>query len=230
MENNGVIIKGNKEGLNALVDIEKFTGFNDMLLVLIEKLSRGKKFYKDSKLYITINTSLLSNTEIENLKSVILEKISVKEIIIEDPVHHSKENNTDTDEIKAKEESEKAVKIFSGVYEGRTKFLRKTVRGGQCIHFPGNIVIIGDINSGAEVYAGGNIIVLGSIKGNVFAGNNGNKKAIIAAFSMEPEILKIGDIITISPDDYQKPKYPEVARIKDGSIIVEPYLTNKYIY
>ena len=50
MENNGVIIKGNKEGLNALVNIEKFTGFNDMLLVLIEKLSRGKKFYKDSKL------------------------------------------------------------------------------------------------------------------------------------------------------------------------------------
>ena len=103
MENNGVIIKGNKEGLNALVDIEKFTGFNDMLLVLIEKLSRGKKFYKDSKLYITINTSLLSNTEIENLKSVILEKISVKEIIIEDSVHHSKENNTDTYKIKAKE-------------------------------------------------------------------------------------------------------------------------------
>ena len=47
---------------------------------------------------------------------------------------------------------------------------------------------------------------------------------------MEPEILKIGDIITISPDDYQKPKYPEVARIKDGSIIVEPYLTIKYIF
>lgn len=230
MENNGVIIKGNKEGLNALVNIEKFTGFNDMLLVLIEKLSRGKKFYKDSKLYITINTSLLSNTEIENLKSVILEKIGVKEIIIEDPVHNSEEINSNNDIIKVKDESEKAAKIFSGVYEGRTKFLRKTVRGGQCIHFPGNIVIIGDINSGAEVYAGGNIIVLGSIKGNVFAGSNGNKKAIIAAFSMEPEILKIGDIITISPDDYQKPKYPEVARIKDGSIIVEPYLTNKYIY
>ena len=230
MENNGVIIKGNKEGLNVLVNIEKFTGFNDMLLVLIEKLSRGKKFYKDSKLYITINTSLLSNTEIESLKSVILEKIGVKEIIIEDPAHNSEEINSNNDIIKVKEEPEKAVKVFSGVYEGRTKFLRKTVRGGQCIHFPGNIVIIGDINSGAEVYAGGNIIVLGSIKGNVFAGSNGNKKAIIAAFSMEPEILKIGNIITISPDDYQKPKYPEVARIKDGSIIVEPYLTNKYIY
>lgn len=230
MENNGVIIKGNKEGLNALVDIDKFTGFNDMLLVLIEKLSRGKKFYKDSKLYITINTSLLNDEEIKELKSVVLDKIGVKEIIIDNPVEDNKSTKYDTDKFEKKEEVEKTVKIFSGVYEGRTRFLRRTVRGGQCIHFPGNIVIIGDINSGAEVYAGGNIIVLGSIKGNVFAGSNGNKKAIIAAFSMEPEILKIGDIITISPDDYQKPKYPEVARIKDGSIIVEPYLTNKYIY
>lgn len=224
MENNGVIIKGNKDGLNALVDIEKFSGFNNMLLVLTEKLSRGKRFYKDSTLYITINTSLLDESEMEKLKKVILEEIGVKEIIIEDSLN---DNNKKKE---VNKESEKSVKVFSGIYEGRTKFLRKTVRGGQCIHFPGNIVIIGDINSGAEVYAGGNIIVLGSIKGNVFAGDNGNKKAIIAAFSLEPEILKIGDIITISPDDYQKPKYPEVARIKDGSIIVEPYLTNKYIY
>ena len=224
MENNGVIIKGNKDGLNALVDIEKFSGFNNMLLVLTEKLSRGKKFYKHSTLYITINTSLLDESEMEKLKKVILEEIGVKEIIIEDSLN---DNNKKKE---VNKESEKSVKVFSGIYEGRTKFLRKTVRGGQCIHFPGNIVIIGDINSGAEVYAGGNIIVLGSIKGNVFAGDNGNKKAIIAAFSLEPEILKIGDIITISPDDYQKPKYPEVARIKDGSIIVEPYLTNKYIY
>lgn len=223
MENNGVIIKGNKEGLNALIDIEKFSGFNDMLLVLIEKLSRGKKFYKDSKLYITINTSLLNEIQQNELKEEVLKKIGVKEIVIENIEHEKKEVNVE-------KEIEKSQKIFSGIYEGRTKFIRKTVRGGQCVNFPGNIVIIGDINSGAEVYAGGNIIVLGSIKGNVFAGNNGNNKAIIAAFSLEPEILKIGNIITISPDDYQKPKYPEIAKVKDGAIIVEPYLANKYIY
>lgn len=223
MENNGVIIKGNKEGLNALVDIQKFSGFENMLLVLTEKLSRGKKFYKDSTLYITIDTSLLDESEMEKLKKVILEEIGVKEIIIESTLHK-------TEEPKKDQEIEKSQKVFGGIYEGRTKFLRKTVRGGQCVHFPGNIVIIGDINSGAEVYAGGNIIVLGSIKGNVFAGNTGNKKAVIAAFYLEPEILKIGDIITISPDDSQKPRYPEIARIKDGEVIVEPYLTNKYIY
>lgn len=215
MENSGVIIKGNKNGLNALVDMNKFGGFDDMLTMITEKLSKGKKFYKGSTLYITINISAINERDMNRLKDILLEEIGVKEIIVED--------------IEDKE-IEKEVKSFNGIYEGRTKFIRKTVRGGQSVNFPGNIVIIGDVNSGAEVYAGGNIIVLGSIKGNVFAGDSGNNKAIIAAFSLEPEILKIGDIITISPDDSPKPKYPEVAKVKDGAIIVEPYLTNKYIY
>jgi septum site-determining protein MinC len=213
MENNGVVIKGNKNGLNALVDIDKFSGFNEMLIVLTEKLSRGKKFYKDSTLYINIDISSITERDMNNLKNILLKEIGVKEIIIEE-----------------KEINEKESKLFNGIYEGKTKFIRKTVRGGQSVNYPGNIVIIGDVNSGAEVYAGGNIIVLGSIKGNVFAGTTGNSKAMIAAFSLQPEILKIGDIITISPDDSEKPSYPEVAKIKDNAIIVEPYLTNKYIY
>ena len=82
----------------------------------------------------------------------------------------------------------------------------------------------------AEVYAAGNVIVLGVIKGKVSAGTNGNTKAVIAAFLLQPEILKIANVIAMSPDDVEKPSYPELAKIKDGSIIVEPYLPNKYIY
>ena len=215
MGNDRIIIKGNKEGLNAIINIDKFGNFEDMLDALIEKLSKGKKFYKGSTLCITTKLSSLTEKDVESLKVVLFEEIGIKDIVFEDKDIKDKESES---------------KIFNGVYEGRTKFIRKTVRGGQCVDFQGNIVIVGDVNSGAEVYAGGNIIVLGSIKGNVYAGVGGNRKAIIAAFALQPEILKIGDIITISPDDFEKPKYPEVAKVKDDAIIVEPYLTNKYIY
>jgi septum site-determining protein MinC len=120
-------------------------------------------------------------------------------------------------------------KVFNGIYEGKTKFLRKTIRSGQSINYPGNIVIVGDVNPGAEIYAAGNIIVLGTLRGVVHAGTNGNEKAIIAAIKLEPQILQIGDIVTRSPEDGAKPLYPEVAKVKNGSIIVEPYLENKYI-
>ena len=191
MGNDRIIIKGNKEGLNAIINIDKFGNFEEMLDALIEKLSKGKKFYKGSTLCITTKLSSLTEKDVESLKVVLFEEIGIKDIVFEDKDIKDKESES---------------KIFNGVYEGRTKFIRKTVRGGQCVDFQGNIVIVGDVNSGAEVYAGGNIIVLGSIKGNVYAGVGGNRKAIIAAFALQPEILKIGDIITISPDDFEKPK------------------------
>lgn len=211
----GIIIKGNKEGLNIIIDLDKFNGFDDMLALLVEKLSKGKKFYKESTVYITTKLSDLLEEDANKIKEILLQEIGVKEIIFEDIEVRNTEDNEER-------------KMFSGIYEGRTKFIRKAIRGGQTIKYSGNIVIIGDVNHGAEVFAGGNIIVLGCIKGNVFAGINGNSNAVIAAFSLQPEILKIGNIMAISPDS-EKPMYPEIAKVKDNVIIVEPYLNNKYI-
>lgn len=209
-----IVIKGNRVGISAIINIDKFSGFEEMLENLVGKLSKGKRFYKNSTLVISTNLNSINEKNLVRLKEVLFNEIEIKDIILQDEASKDKENDK---------------KIFSGVYEGKTKFLRKTVRSGQCINYNGNIVIIGDVNSGAEVMATGNVIVLGSIKGNVSAGVNGNTKAIVAAFSLKPETLKISNLVTFSPDS-EKPSYPEVAKIKDGTIIVEPYIPNKYIY
>lgn len=216
--NDGILIKGNRDGINTTIDMEKFDCFESMLSLLVKKLSKGKHFYKGTTLILKLDLSLLNEKKIKKLNELLLDEIELKDIVLED---------LDRDNVK---DDHKSLKTFSGVYEGKTKFIRKTVRSGQCIRYQGNIVIIGDINSGAEVYAAGNVIVLGRIKGKVSAGINGNQKAVIAAFLLQPEILKISDVIAMSPDDSEKPSYPELAKIKDGAIIVEPYLPNKYIY
>ncbi|WDC83868.1 septum site-determining protein MinC [Caloramator sp. mosi_1] len=122
--------------------------------------------------------------------------------------------------IKVKEETEK---IFSGIYEGKTKFIRNTVRSGQRIYCQGNVVVIGDVNSGAEIIANGNIVILGALRGVVHAGANGNRKAIVAAYMLQPSLLKIADITSRAPDEKIKPKVPEVAKVKDNFIVIEPY-------
>lgn len=216
--NDGILIKGNRDGINTTINMNRFACFEDMLDLLIRKLSKGKHFYKDTTLILRFNFKLINKRNVQTLKDTLLREIELKDIVLENI------------EKELGKENEKDDRIFSGVYEGRTKFIRKAVRGGQCINYQGNIVIIGDINSGAEVYAAGNVIVLGRIKGKVHAGTNGNKKSVIAAFLLQPEILKIANVIAMSPDDATKPQYPELARIKDGTIIVEPYLPNKYIY
>ena len=220
--NEGILIKGNKDGINTTIHMNKFACFEDMLLLLIKKLSKGKHFYKGTTLILRMDLKSINKKQVEILKESLLTKIELKDIVLEDIEKEIEQANEKV--------FEKENKVFLGVTEGKTKFIRKTVRSGECIDYPGNIVIIGDINSGAEVYALGNVIVLGRIKGKVSAGTNGNSKAVIAAFLLQPEMLKIGNIIAMSPDDIEKPSYPELAKIKNGSIIVEPYLPNKYIY
>lgn len=211
--NKGIVIKGNKDGINATILMNEFESFEDMQSTLLKKLLKGKSFYKDATLTLNFDFNLLSRSDITELKKSLIDQIEIKDIILED--------------LKDKDVSIK--KNTSDVYEGKTKFIRKTVRGGQSINYNGNIVIIGDINNGAEVSAAGNVIVLGRIRGKVSAGTQGNNKSVIAAFSLEPELLKIADKVALSPDESLKPEYPELAKIKDGYIVVEPYLPNKYI-
>lgn len=217
--NDGILIKGNKDGINTTINMNKFSSFEDMVTLLIKKLSKGKHFYQGTTLILRIDLNLLNEKKVEELKDALLTEIGLKDIVFEDLEKESLDST-----------SRKENKVFTGVYEGKTKFIRKTVRSGQSINYKGNIVIIGDVNSGAEVYATGNVIVLGRVRGKVSAGTNGNIKAVIAAFLLQPELLKISNVIAMSPDESEKPNYPELAKVKDGTIVVEPYLPNKYIY
>ena len=92
---------------------------------------------------------------------------------------------------------------FLGIYE-ENQIYKKNHKRGQCINSKGNIVIIGDINSG-EVSAGGNIIVLGSIRGHVRAGVGGNRNNN-SCFYITARVLQIADLI-VAPDDGIKPSY-----------------------
>ena len=206
-----IAIKGNKDGFNVIIQMDKFGDFNEMLEALLNKLKKGKNFFTGANLIITTELNSINERQAKILKDSIFDQIAVKNC-----------------EFRQKEENVK--KVCDGVYEGRTKFIRTTVRGGQMLTYPGNIIIVGDVNHGAEVKALGNIIVLGSLNGRVYAGDNGNEKSIIAAFSMSPELLSIAGKITVSPDNFEKSGYPEVASLKDGEMILEPYLPDKYIY
>lgn len=210
MAEHSITIKGNRDGLNVTINMNKYKDFEEMLENLIERLSKGSFFYKGCTLKITTELKEFSETQIRKLKEVLFDRFLIKDCIFEDM-------------------GDKVNKVFSGIYEGRTKFIQRTIRSGQVINYSGNIVIVGDVNSGSEIYAGGNVIVLGALRGNVYAGNSGNTKAIVAAFYLMPGIIGISDIMTRAPEEDQKPQYPEVAKVKGDTIIVEPYLLNKFI-
>lgn len=81
------------------------------------------------------------------------------------------------------------------ISSSETKFYRTSLRSGQKIEFAGSIVIIGNVNDGAEIIAEENIIVLGTLRGMAHAGARGNEKAIIAAQTISSNQLRIASKI-----------------------------------
>lgn len=110
------------------------------------------------------------------------------------------------------------------VADDNTILIKRTVRSGQCITYDGNVVVLGDVNPGSEITASGNVVVMGALRGVVHAGATGNEEATVAAFRLQPTQLRIANHITRAPDgDYMTPEHPEIARIKDGVVVIEVY-------
>ena len=101
--------------------------------------------------------------------------------------------------------------------------VRRTLRSGQSLRHPGDVVIIGDINPGAEAVAGGNIIVWGRVRGIVHAGALGNEDAVICALDLAPTQLRIASIIARTPDERPGKPVPEMAVIRDEQIEAVPW-------
>lgn len=100
-------------------------------------------------------------------------------------------------------------------------YLRQTLRSGQSVSHMGHLVIVGDVNPGAEVIAEGDITVWGALRGIAHAGINGNTQAEIRALRLEPIQVRIAHAIARSPDRPKKSSGrvgPETARVVNGTI------------
>jgi septum site-determining protein MinC len=103
-------------------------------------------------------------------------------------------------------------------------FVEKTIRSGQRLESVGHVTVLGDVNPGGEVVAAGTVVVWGHVRGVVHAGALGDRQAVICALALEPAQLRIAELITRAPEGGQlRPGQPEIARIQDNVIIVEPW-------
>ncbi|MCR4401829.1 MAG: septum site-determining protein MinC [Firmicutes bacterium] len=109
-----------------------------------------------------------------------------------------------------------------------TLLLRGTLRSGQRATFSGNVVVLGDVNPGAEVVAGGDIVVMGALRGVAHAGSPDNRRAMVVALRFMPTQLRIADAIARPPDGESKaPRTPEMARVRGDQIVIEAYSARK---
>jgi len=103
-----------------------------------------------------------------------------------------------------------------------TLYHRGTLRGGQALHNLGNLVVVGDVNPGAELVASGDIVVFGALRGVAHAGAQGDRAARVIALELEPTQLRIATVIASGAGD-GKSRGPEHASIAGDRIVVVPF-------
>lgn len=100
--------------------------------------------------------------------------------------------------------------------------VQRTLRSGHHIRHAGHVIVLGDVNPGAEIVAGGHVLVWGRLRGVVHAGAGGDDTAVICALDLSPTQLRIAGHIALSPERSGRPQ-PEIARVRDGQIVAEPW-------
>jgi septum site-determining protein MinC len=114
--------------------------------------------------------------------------------------------------------------LESDVFGSDGVLVRQTLRSGQQVRHTGHVVVIGDVNPGAEIIAGGDVVVWGRLRGTVHAGARGDESAVICALDLLPTQLRIADAIAISPDESRRPPRPEMASVRQGQIVAEEWV------
>jgi len=217
MQDNAIVFKGTKEGLYIVLkeDME----FEDILQQLEKKIKPSKRFFEGAKIK-NLKGRRLTPEEFQELVGVLENQYDMEFLGDYENLYDNVNKNKEDDKNRFGQ------MLFTKQNDGQEEkaiFVKGTVRSGQLIKSDGNIVVLGDVNPGAYLQAAGSIMVMGNMRGIAHSGTQGDYNTFIAAFRLEPMQLRIGDIITRSPDGKKyKSDVPEMAVVRRGMIIVEP--------
>ena len=204
MKNNYVSINLRKDEI--LIKLDENAEQEQIIFALKKKLPELKKLYKDEKTPIRVIGKILKNKEIDQIQELIKEKIDVE-------IEFDMPKSLGLSSIKRAFDKEIAM--------SETKFHRGSLRSGQKMETEGSLVILGDVNSGAEVMASDNIVVLGALRGLAHAGAKGNKQAIIAAGLFDSVQVRIANIVKEINRDEEPMHKQAYLSVVDDKIVIE---------
>jgi septum site-determining protein MinC len=219
-----VLIKGNRYGLNVILDAQ--ADFDVLEEAFVNKLTDGRKFFGFSKISINFEGREMTTKEQQRMVTLIHELTDMQVFCVIDetiPVVRA----TDLGVNNVRSVTETITKHI--IPKEAAVFHQGTLRSGQEIDVNTGIVVLGDVNPGAKVTAKGNIIILGSLKGYAHAGNDGGDHACVVALNMQPTQIRISQVIARSPDKFKDGKTePQIAFLEEGRIVIDEILSNVY--
>src|SRR5574338_177012 len=220
-ETNSLIqIKGLRDGLLVSLDDAPW---EQQRAALIAQVDSQSSFFQGARLALDVASQVLHVSELVDLRDQLSERgIFLWAVISESPTTEKTAQLLGLATRISKPRPEEGRKFaVEDLGEETALFLHRTLRSGTRIEFSGHVVILGDVNPGAEIVAGGNVMVWGRLRGMVHAGAKGNRNALICALDLSPTQLRIADEVSAPFRPQGNPK-PEVVRINpDGKLQAE---------
>lgn len=210
-----IALKGTRDGLVLYLDPEAdFSVLMDELKIL---LGESEHFLQGATVRCYGGDKVLTAEQKEELRFALAQSgLTLAGWLTTDEVYHASSNSAPVNQ-----EPEKTRVWDEGMVEGSCLFVERTLRSGASIQFDGHVVVLGDVNPGAEIIATGNIAVMGSLRGVAHAGATGERKATVSAYHLAPTQLRIADLVARSPEGTEDWRGPEIAKVKENQLIVE---------
>ncbi|MFQ5407705.1 MAG: septum site-determining protein MinC [Anaerolineales bacterium] len=216
-------VKGIKEGLLVTLPDGRW---DEVEQALIERLVEGGDFFKGARVALQVAGRPLGASDLGRLRDQLDDlDMSLWVVLSESMATENAARSLGLETSLPKPPPPPIPEIDPEEEGGDAVLVRRTLRSGRSVYHDGHVVIIGDVNAGAEVVAGGDIVVWGRLHGMVHAGADGDEEAVVCALDLTPTQLRIGSRIAISPSRRGKPD-PEMAHVRDGRIVAERWGAN----
>ncbi len=221
-----VAIKGVDDKLEIYLNEQ--SSYQSLREELILRLQSNKNFFLNSNAKVVISGRSLSPAQRREIKRIFSMDYGIHNVFYSDEIKKMKEAPK-TYEFKSAE-IEKAMQnenteielVSREYFDAKSIFIVSTVRSGQRIECEGDIVVLGDVNPGAEIIAGGSIAIFGTLRGLAHAGAGGREDVCVAALYMRPKQLRLSGRV-VMPDDKRKDSVVgEIAQLVNDRVVFKP--------
>lgn len=223
-------IKGIKDGLLVTLGEGDWSELESTLLAHVEEKAA---FFQGARVAIDVGNHIVRAAELGALRDRLSSKgISLWAVISNSPVTEQTAQVLGLATRISTPRPERTIRSMDTNLQGENAvFVQRTLRSGFKVSHRGHVIVLGDVNPGAEVIAGGSVIVWGRLRGVVHAGADGDENAVVCALEMTPTQLRIAGMIYTAPP--KRPVFgrgksePEMARIVNGQMVAESWNPKK---
>jgi septum site-determining protein MinC len=185
-----VKVKADRNGFTLVPD--PAASFEAIVAFADERLQQSRDFFNETQMTLDLRVRPMRTDEISALCRKLYEKskVRVMEVRLSDDLSFTVDGDLKKSlPPRGGPERENCAPVI----------VRNTCRSGVRVVSPSDCVVLGDVNPGAEIIAEGDVVVFGALRGLAHAGATGERTARIWALSIQPNQIRIADLVAVPP-------------------------------